>query len=80
MVVKVPKDIFEKNIRRPRNVLHAFAQGRVLVRRRRGAGSLQLLEQGLAAGENILVGGIEIAGVPGIGDIAIAAGKTQELD
>ena len=40
MVVKVPKDIFEKNIRHPRNALHACAQGRVLVRRRRGAGSL----------------------------------------
>ena len=80
ITVKVPKEYFEKNILRPRNALHACAQGRVLARRRRGAGSLQLFEQGLAAGENILVGGVEIAGVPGIGDIAIAAGKTQELD
>ena len=41
---------------------------------------LQLLEHSGATGEHVAVGGIEIAGVPGIGDIAIAAGKAQKLD
>lgn len=41
-------------------------------------GRLQLLEHGRAAGEHIAVGGIEVAGVPGIGDVAGAIGPIQQ--
>ena len=40
--------------------------------------NLQLLEHGRAAGEHIPVGGIEIAGVPGIGHVAGAIGPIEQ--
>ena len=40
--------------------------------------NLQLLEHGGATGEHIAVGGIEIAGVPGIGHVAGAIGPIEQ--
>ena len=43
----------------------------------RASANLQLLEHGGAAGEHIAVGGIEVAGVPGIGHVAGALGPIE---
>ena len=40
--------------------------------------SLQLFEHSGAAGEHVAVGGIEVAGVPGIGHIAGAIGPIEQ--
>ena len=39
--------------------------------------NLHLLEHGSAAGEHVAVGGIEVAGVPGIGHVAGALGPIE---
>ena len=39
--------------------------------------NLQLLEHSGAAGEHVAVGGIEIAGIPGIGHVAGAIGPVE---
>lgn len=44
----------------------------------RALASLQLLKHSCTAGEYIAVGGIEIAGVPGIGYIAGAIGPIEQ--
>lgn len=44
----------------------------------RGLACLQLLEHRRAAGEHIAVGGIEVAGVPGIGHVAGAIGPIEQ--
>lgn len=44
----------------------------------RAPANLQLLEHRRAAGEHIAVGGIEVAGVPGIGHVAGVIGPIEQ--
>lgn len=44
----------------------------------RAPANLQLFEHGGATGEHIAVGGIEIAGVPGVGHVAGAIGPIEQ--
>lgn len=44
----------------------------------RASANLQLLEHSGAAGEYVAVGGIEVAGVPGIGYVAGALGPIEQ--
>lgn len=44
----------------------------------RGLACLQLLEHSGATGEHIAVGGVEIAGVPGVGHVAGAIGPIEQ--
>lgn len=43
----------------------------------RASANLQLLEHSGATGEHVAVGGIEIAGIPGIGHVAGAIGPVE---